>query len=126
MAGDRARWAAQSAPSFCRILEVGQAGDDVGCLLRGVRFDEVQRGQVLALPGSESARRLPSSRPRCTCWARKKADGARGFCSGYNPQFFFRLANVTGVTRPLGDIDMCMPGEGVKLAVTLYRPVISA
>ncbi len=110
-----------SVESFSRILESGQAGDDVGCLLRGVRHDEVERGQVLAMPGSIT----PRSEFEAEVYVLGKEEGGRHtpFFAGYTPQFFFRLADVTGVTRPLGDIDMCMPGEGVKLAVALQRPV---
>ncbi len=110
-----------SVESFSRILDRGQAGDDVGCLLRGVRHDEVERGQVLALPGSIT----PKSEFEAKVYVLGKEEGGRHtpFFAGYTPQFFFRLADVTGVTRPLDDIDMCMPGEGVKLAVALQRPV---
>jgi elongation factor Tu len=110
-----------SVESFSRILESGQAGDDVGCLLRGVRHDEVERGQVLALPGSITPRREFEAE----VYVLGKEEGGRHtpFFAGYSPQFFFRLADVTGVTRPLGDIDMCVPGEGVKLAVNLMRPI---
>jgi elongation factor Tu len=110
-----------SVESFSRILESGQAGDDVGCLLRGVRHDEVERGQVLARPGSIT----PRSEFEAEVYVLGKEEGGRHtpFFAGYSPQFFFRLADVTGVTRPLGDIDMCVPGEGVKLAVNLMRPI---
>jgi elongation factor Tu len=110
-----------SVESFSRILESGQAGDDVGCLLRGVRHDEVERGQVLALPGSITPRREFEAE----VYVLGKEEGGRHtpFFAGYSPQFFFRLADVTGVTRPLGDVDMCVPGEGVKLAVNLMRPI---
>jgi elongation factor Tu len=110
-----------SVEAFRRLLDFGQAGDNVGCRLRGIRREEVQRGQVLAARNSLVARRQFESE----VYVLGAEEGGRRtpFFSGYSPQFFFRTSDVTGVTRLLGDADMCMPGEGVRLDVTLNRPV---
>jgi elongation factor Tu len=110
-----------SVESFNRILDFGQAGDDVGCRLRGVRRDEVVRGQVLAAPGSIT----PRKQFEAEVYVLSREEGGRHtpFFSGYCPQFYFRTADVCGTTHLLGGAEMCMPGDGVKLAVTLNRPL---
>ena len=110
-----------SIETYNRVFETGKAGDSVGCLLRGVRHHEVQRGHVLAAPGSL----VPRVGFEAEVYVLKKEEGGRHtpFVSGYAPQFFFRTANVTGVTQLLGDADMCMPGDGVRLRVDLKSPI---
>jgi elongation factor Tu len=107
--------------TFGRVLDCGQAGDSVGCRLRGVRRSEVLRGQVLATRSSLAAHR----RFDAEVYVLGKDEGGRHtpFFNGYSPQFFFRTTNVTGEAKLLGDAEMCMPGEGVQLDVSLMRPV---
>lgn len=106
---------------YRRVLDEGRAGDSVGCLLRGVRHDEVSRGHVLAAKGSI----VPRTRFEAEVYVLSKEEGGRHtpFFSGYSPQFFFRTTDVTGVTEVLGDAEVCLPGEGVRLSVTLNSPV---
>ncbi len=110
--------------SFAVVLDVGSAGDNVGCLLRKTRHDEVKRGQVLAAAGSMA----PHRSFEAEVYVLKKEEGGRHtpFFNGYTPQFFFRTTNVTGTANVLGDVDMAMPGDGVKLSVSLQRPIALA
>jgi elongation factor Tu len=110
-----------SVETFGRILERGEAGDNVGCLLRGVGRDDVQRGQVLAAPKSLAPRRAFEAEVYVLCG--NEGGRNRPFFAGYTPQFFFRTADVSGVVQPLGDVEMCLPGEGVRLGVRLIQPV---
>ena len=107
--------------SFGRVLDVGRAGDNLGCLLRKTAYTDVKRGQVLAAAGSIT----PHTSFEAEVYVLKKEEGGRHtpFFDGYTPQFFFRTTNVTGTARVLGDADMAMPGEGVKLSVALGRPI---
>ena len=107
--------------SFNEILDAGIAGDNVGCLLRGVARDEVERGQVLAARGSLAARKLLETE----VYVLGKEEGGRHtpFTSGYQPQFFFGTTDVTGKVTLLGDADVAMPGDGVRLSVELDRGV---
>ncbi len=107
--------------TFGQILDSGQAGDNVGCLLRGVGREEVERGQVLAAAGSIT----PHSQFEAEVYVLAKEEGGRHtpFFDGYTPQFFFRTTDVTGTAEVLGDVDMAMPGDGVKLGIQLGRPV---
>jgi len=107
--------------TFGQILDRGQAGDNVGCLLRGVGRDEVQRGQVLAAVGSIT----PHTEFEAEVYVLAKEEGGRHtpFFNGYTPQFFFRTTDVTGETEVLGNADMAMPGDGVKLGIHLQQPV---
>ena len=91
----------------------GQAGDNVGCLLRGVKREEIERGQVLAKPGSIT----PHTKFEAEVYVLSKEEGGRHtpFFSGYRPQFYFRTTDVTGTANLLGDAEMCMPGDNVKL-----------
>ncbi len=110
--------------TFGRVLDVGQAGHNVGCLLRGVGRDEVERGQVLAAVGSIT----PHRNFEAEVYVLTKEEGGRHtpFFDGYTPQFFFRTADVTGSTSVLGDAEMAMPGDGVKLGISLQNPVALA
>jgi elongation factor Tu len=106
---------------FKKILDQGQAGDNVGCLLRGIKRDEVERGQVLAKPGSIT----PHTVFEAEVYVLSKEEGGRHtpFFSGYRPQFYFRTTDVTGTAQLLGDAEMCMPGDNVKLKVELISPI---
>ena len=110
--------------SFKTVLDVARAGENVGCLLRKTGHDEVRRGQILALAGSVAPRRNFDAE----VYVLKKEEGGRHtpFVSGYTPQFFFRTTDVTGAITVLGDADMAMPGEGVKLSIQLHSPVALA
>ena len=106
---------------FRKILDSGQAGDNVGCLLRGIERDDVERGQVLAKPGSIK----PHTRFTAAVYVLSREEGGRHtpFFTGYRPQFYFRTTDVTGnVTLPEG-IEMVMPGDDVRLEVQLIMPV---
>jgi elongation factor Tu len=106
---------------FNKTLEQGQAGDNVGCLLRGIKRDEVERGQVLAKPGSIT----PHTKFQAEVYVLSKDEGGRStpFFSGYRPQFYFRTTDVTGAVRLLGDAEMCMPGDNARLEVELISPI---
>ena len=106
---------------FRKILDSGEAGDNVGCLLRGTKKDEVERGQVLAKPGSIT----PHTKFNAEAYVLTKDEGGRHtpFFNGYRPQFYFRTTDVTGVcTLPEGT-EMVMPGDTVQLDVTLITPI---
>ncbi len=105
---------------FRKLLDEGVAGDNVGCLLRGVKRNEIERGQVLAAPGSIT----PHTKFEAEVYCLSKEEGGRHtpFFSGYRPQFYFRTTDVTG-TANLVDAEMCMPGDNVKLTVELQKPI---
>lgn len=107
--------------SFRQVLDEGVAGGNIGCLLRKTRRDDVRRGQVLAAAGSLK----PHTDFEAEVYVLKKEEGGRHtpFFNGYTPQFFFRTTDVTGTATVLGDVDMAMPGDGVKLNVRLSSPV---
>jgi elongation factor Tu len=102
---------------FNKILEEGQAGDNVGALLRGIEKDEVERGQVLCKPGSIT----PHTKFEAEVYVLTKEEGGRHtpFFSGYKPQFYFRTTDVTGKLDLLGGAEMCMPGDNVQMAIDL-------
>jgi elongation factor Tu len=106
---------------FNKQLEEGIAGDNVGCLLRGVRREDIERGQVLAKPGSIT----PHTKFEAEVYVLSKEEGGRHtpFFSGYRPQFYFRTTDVTGSLNLLGGAEMCMPGDSVKLSVELQSPI---
>jgi len=105
---------------FRKLLDQGQAGDNVGCLLRGIKRDEIERGQVLAKPGSIK----PHAKFEAEVYCLSKEEGGRHtpFFSGYRPQFYFRTTDVTG-TANLVDAEMCMPGDNVRLSVELHKQI---
>src|SRR2546427_5935287 len=106
---------------FRKLLDEGQAGDNVGCLLRGVDKEEVERGQVLAKPGSIT----PHKRCKAEVYVLTKEEGGRHtpFFNGYRPQFYLRTTDVTGVvTLPAGG-EMGMPGDNVTMTIDLITPV---
>jgi elongation factor Tu len=106
---------------FNKTLEQGQAGDNVGCLLRGIAKEEVERGQVLAAPGSIT----PHTKFEAEVYVLKKEEGGRHtpFFSGYRPQFYLRTTDVTGSLQLLGGAEMCMPGDNITLTVELGAPI---
>jgi elongation factor Tu len=106
---------------FHKTLDEGQAGDNVGVLLRGIEREEVERGQVLAKPGSIT----PHRKFKSQVYVLKKEEGGRhkAFFTGYRPQFYVRTMDVTGnITLP-GGVEMVMPGDSVNLEVELIVPV---
>ncbi len=106
---------------FQKILERGEAGDNVGVLLRGIDKKELQRGMVLAKPGSIK----PHTKFEAEVYVLKKEEGGRHtpFFTGYRPQFYFRTTDVTGAANLLGGAEMCMPGDNIKMEVTLMTPI---
>jgi len=106
---------------FQKLLNEGRAGDNVGTLLRGIKKDAVQRGQVLAKPGSIT----PHTKFEAQVYILSKDEGGRHtpFFSGYRPQFYFRTTDVTGTANLLEGAEMCMPGDDVKLEIELLVPV---
>jgi elongation factor Tu len=106
---------------FRKILDEGRAGDNVGCLLRGIERDAVERGQVLAAPGSIT----PHTKFKAQVYALKKEEGGRHtpFFNGYRPQFYFRTTDVTGVCQLPEGTEMVMPGDNVELTVELIQPI---
>jgi len=106
---------------FQKLLAEGRAGDNVGALLRGIKKDQVQRGQVLAKPGSIT----PHTKFEAQVYILSKDEGGRHtpFFSGYRPQFYFRTTDVTGTANLLEGAEMCMPGDDVKLEIELLAPV---
>ena len=106
---------------FNKTLDQGMAGDNVGCLLRGIKREEIERGQVLAKPGSIT----PHTQFEAEVYVLTKEEGGRHtpFFTGYRPQFYFRTTDVTGTATLLGDAEMCMPGDNVKLSVELISPI---
>ena len=105
---------------FRKLLEYGEAGDNIGCLLRGTKKDEIRRGQVLAKPGSIH----PHKSFKGQVYVLSKEEGGRHtfFRNGYRPQFYFRTTDVTGVVT-LDGIEMVMPGDNVMLKVDLIEPI---
>src|SRR6516164_7430840 len=106
---------------FKKILDQGQAGDNVGCLLRGTKRDEIERGQVLCKPGSIT----PHTKFKAEVYVLKKEEGGRHtpFFTGYRPQFYFRTTDVTGVARLPEGTEMVMPGDNVQMEIELIQPI---
>jgi len=106
---------------FRKLLDTGEAGDNVGCLLRGIGRDDVERGQVLAKPGSIT----PHTKFRGECYVLTKEEGGRHtpFFSNYRPQFYFRTTDVTGTVELPEGTEMVMPGDNVQVVVTLIAPI---
>jgi elongation factor Tu len=106
---------------FRKILDEGQAGDNVGCLLRGTKREEIERGQVLCKPGSIT----PHTKFKAQVYCLKKEEGGRHtpFFNGYRPQFYFRTTDVTGVANLPEGTEMVMPGDNVEMDVELIQPI---
>ncbi|OPY13065.1 MAG: Elongation factor Tu [Syntrophaceae bacterium PtaB.Bin038] len=106
---------------FRKTLDEGRAGDDIGVLLRGTKREEVERGQVVAKPGSIT----PHTKFKAQVYVLTKEEGGRHtpFFSGYRPQFYFRTTDVTGVTTLPAGVEMVMPGDNVEMEVVLITPI---
>ena len=106
---------------FRKILDQGQAGDNVGCLLRGTKREEIERGQVLCKPGSIT----PHTKFKSEVYILKKEEGGRHtpFFTGYRPQFYFRTTDVTGVANLPEGTEMVMPGDNVAMTIELIQPI---
>jgi elongation factor Tu len=106
---------------FRKILDEGQAGDNVGCLLRGTKREEIERGQVLSKPGSIT----PHTKYKAEVYCLKKEEGGRHtpFVSGYRPQFYFRTTDVTGVVKLPEGREFVAPGENAEMEVELIQPI---
>ncbi len=106
---------------FRKLLDQGQAGDNIGALLRGTKREDIERGQVLAKPGSIT----PHTNFECEVYVLKKEEGGRHtpFFKGYRPQFYFRTTDVTGACELPADTEMVMPGDNVTMNVELIHPI---
>ena len=106
---------------FRKLLDQGEAGDNVGLLLRGLKREEIERGQVVAKPGSIT----PHTKFKAQAYILKKEEGGRHkpFFSGYRPQFYFRTTDVTGSIKLPDGVDMAMPGDDISLEVELHQPI---
>jgi elongation factor Tu len=107
--------------SFRKLLDEGLAGDNVGCLLRGIKREEIERGQVLAKPGSVT----PHTKFKANVYVLTKDEGGRHtpFLNGYKPQFYFRTTDVTGTVKLPGGVEMVMPGDNIEMEVELMMPI---
>jgi len=119
--GDTRSTVVVSVETYQKILDVGEAGDNVGCLLRGIERDAVQRGQVLARPGSVK----PHLRFAAEVYVLNKQEGGRHtpFFDNYRPQFYFRTTDVTGTVALNQGAEMVMPGDNAELTVELHKPI---
>ena len=106
---------------FRKLLDQGEAGDNIGVLLRGTKREEVERGQVLAAPGSIT----PHTEFKCECYILTKEEGGRHtpFFSNYRPQFYFRTTDVTGSIELPAGTEMVMPGDNIAMKATLIHPI---
>jgi elongation factor Tu len=106
---------------FRKLLDQGQAGDNLGALLRGIDKDDVERGQVLAKPGSIT----PHTKFKAQVYILNKDEGGRHtpFFKGYRPQFYFRTTDVTGNVELPEGVEMVMPGDNIEMVVTLITPI---
>jgi len=106
---------------FKKLLDYGEAGDNVGCLLRGVKREEIERGQVLAKPGSIK----PHTKFKAQIYVLKKEEGGRHtpFFKGYRPQFYFRTTDVTGIVELPEGVEMVMPGDNITVTIELITPI---
>jgi elongation factor Tu len=106
---------------FRKLLDEGRAGDNIGALLRGVKREEIERGQVLAKPGSIT----PHTKFKAEAYVLTKEEGGRHtpFFNGYRPQFYFRTTDVTGVVDLPAGIEMVMPGDNVAMVINLITPI---
>ena len=106
---------------FHKFLDQAQAGDNIGALLRGVQKDEIERGQVLAHPGTIT----PYTKFKAQVYVLKKEEGGRHtpFFTNYRPQFYFRTTDVTGVIKLPDGVEMCMPGDNIEMEIELIAPI---
>ncbi|MBQ1906727.1 MAG: elongation factor Tu, partial [Firmicutes bacterium] len=106
---------------FRKLLDQGEAGDNIGVLLRGVQRNEIERGQVLAKPGSVH----PHTKFVGQIYVLKQSEGGRHtpFFNGYRPQFYFRTTDVTGTVTLKEGVEMCMPGDNTEMTIELITPI---
>jgi elongation factor Tu len=106
---------------FRKLLDEGRAGDNVGCLLRGIKREDIERGQVICKPGSIA----PHTKFTAEIYVLKKDEGGRHtpFFNGYRPQFYFRTTDVTGVITLPSGTEMCMPGDNITISAELIQPI---
>jgi elongation factor Tu len=106
---------------FRKLLDQGEAGDNVGCLLRGLKREDVERGQVLCKPGSVT----PHTEFEAEAYILTKEEGGRHtpFFTNYRPQFYFRTTDVTGVVELEDGVEMVMPGDNIRMKVKLISPI---
>jgi elongation factor Tu len=106
---------------FRKLLDEGQAGDNIGALLRGLKREDVERGQVLAKPGSIT----PHTKFKAEVYVLTKEEGGRHtpFFNGYRPQFYFRTTDVTGSVQLPAGVEMVMPGDNITMEVELITPI---
>jgi elongation factor Tu len=106
---------------FRKLLDEGRAGDNIGALLRGVKREDIERGQVLCKPGSIT----PHKKFKAEVYVLKKEEGGRHtpFFNGYRPQFYFRTTDVTGVTTLPAGTEMVMPGDNINVDIELITPI---
>ena len=118
---DTTRTTCTGVEMFRKLLDEGRAGENIGVLLRGTKREEVERGQVLAKPGSIT----PHTKFEAEVYVLSKDEGGRHtpFFKGYRPQFFFRTTDVTGSVELPADVEMVMPGDNVNMVVTLINPI---
>ena len=121
---DTVKTTATGVEMFRKLLDEGRAGENVGILLRGTKREEIQRGQVLAKPGSIT----PHTKFKAEVYILTKEEGGRHtpFFNGYRPQFYFRTTDVTGVASLPAGVEMVMPGDNVAMEITLITPVAMA
>jgi elongation factor Tu len=119
--GETRKTVATGVEMFRKLLDEGRAGDNIGVLLRGIGKDEVERGQVLAKPGSIT----PHTKFKAEVYILTKEEGGRHtpFFKGYRPQFYFRTTDVTGVAHLPEGVEMVMPGDNISLVVELISPI---
>ncbi len=118
---DTAKTVVTGVEMFRKLLDEGQAGDNVGCLLRGTGKDDVERGQVLAKSGTIT----PHTKFKAEVYVLSKEEGGRHtpFFSGYRPQFYFRTTDITGVVTLPEGVEMVMPGDNVTVEGSLIMPI---
>src|SRR6266403_1520820 len=116
-----AKTIATGVEMFRKLLDQGEAGDNIGVLLRGTKREEVERGQVLAKPGSIT----PHTHFQCEAYVLTKEEGGRHtpFFKGYRPQFYFRTTDVTGTIELPAGVEMVMPGDNIKMTIELISPI---
>ncbi|MCT4686269.1 elongation factor Tu [Vallitalea sp.] len=119
--GDSRKVVCTGVEMFRKLLDEAQAGDNIGALLRGVQRTEIERGQVLAKPGSIT----PHTKFKAQVYVLKKEEGGRHtpFFSNYRPQFYFRTTDITGVINLPEGVEMCMPGDNVEMEIELIAPI---
>ena len=119
--GDRSRRCVTGVEMFRKLLDEGRAGDNVGCLLRGLKREDIQRGQVLAAPKSIT----PHTKFTANVYVLSKDEGGRHtpFFSNYRPQFYFRTTDVTGTITLAEGVEMTMPGDNAVMEVELIQPI---